>query len=109
MLCFLGYRVLVHILAPIIIFQLAVGSLQISLFSVPALTHEREAAKFLTVKPRTQLIQCEGKIGWGESCAEVQLRVITDSHPVAEVMLIGFCFAFVVGCAGGTGHKPQAW
>eukprot|EP00439_Symbiodinium_sp_Y106_P042809 s2220_g5.t1 len=34
---------------------------------------------------------------------KVQLRVITDSHPVAEVMLIGFCFAFVVEGASGFG------
>lgn len=34
---------------------------------------------------------------------KVQLRVVTDSHPVAEVMLIGFCFAFVVEGASGFG------
>lgn len=34
---------------------------------------------------------------------KVQLRAITDSHPVAEVMLIGFCFAFVVEGASGFG------
>ena len=34
---------------------------------------------------------------------KVQLRLVTDSHPVAEVMLIGFCFAFVVEGASGFG------
>jgi len=34
---------------------------------------------------------------------KVQLRVITNSHPVAEVMLIGFCFAFIVEGASGFG------
>ena len=34
---------------------------------------------------------------------KVQLRLVTNSHPVAEVMLIGFCFAFVVEGASGFG------
>mmetsp|Transcript_61253 Transcript_61253/g.145828 ORF Transcript_61253/g.145828 Transcript_61253/m.145828 type:complete len:788 (-) Transcript_61253:160-2523(-) len=34
---------------------------------------------------------------------KVQLRVVTNSHPVAEVMLIGFCFAFIVEGASGFG------
>lgn len=34
---------------------------------------------------------------------KVQLRLVINSHPIAEVMLIGFCFAFVVEGASGFG------